>query len=194
MMGGPTYAPSWMAGLSGAWLDTEVTDRHGSVGFEDGLRRMAAWVVAHGKKPNKIMFIGNGGSAGVASHQATDYTRTGGFPALAFNDGARLTCVGNDFGYEEVFRHPIRALANAGDLLVAISSSGQSQNVILAAGAAREIGCAVVTMSAFKSDNPLRSCGDLNFWVPTDRYGFAEIGHLALCHTVLDGLMTKELS
>ena len=76
------------------------------------------------KRGCKMMFIGNGGSAAIASHMAIDFTKNGGMPALCFNDGAALTCLGNDFGYEEVFAGQLRAHARKGDVLFAISSSG----------------------------------------------------------------------
>lgn len=135
---------------------------------------------------NKLMFIGNGGSAGIASHMAIDYSKNGGIRAMAFNDGAALTCLGNDLGYEEVFAKQIDLHARTGDLLVAISSSGKSMNILKAADAARERGCTVYTFSGFTPENPLRNYGDLNFYVDSSEYGFVEITHLALIHSILD--------
>ena len=135
---------------------------------------------------NKLMFIGNGGSAGIASHMAIDYTKNGGLRALAFNDGAALTCLGNDLGYAQVFSKQILMHARPGDLLIAISSSGGSANILAAVGAARERGCAVVTFSGFCADNELRRLGDYNIYVPSHEYGFVEVTHLALIHAILD--------
>ena len=72
------------------------------------------------------MFVGNGGSAGIASHLAIDFSKNGGLRSLAFNDASALTCLGNDLGYENVFAKQIDFHARAGDLLIAISSSGRS--------------------------------------------------------------------
>ena len=135
----------------------------------------------------------NPGSAAVASHQAIDYLRNGGFQALSFNDGALLTCIGNDFGYEQVFSKPISMFAQPGDILIAISSSGTSANILAGVRQAVELGCFSVTLSAFKASNPLRQLGNLNFYVPTQSYGFAEITHLSICHCILDGLMKEFL-
>src|SRR5580692_9341275 len=135
---------------------------------------------------NKIMFIGNGGSAGIASHLAIDFSKNGGLRSLAFNDPAALTCLGNDLGYENVFAKQIDLHARPGDLLMAISSSGKSPNILKAVDVAREKGCAVYTFSGFSPDNPLRTFGDLNFYVNSGEYGFVEITHLALCHSLLD--------
>jgi D-sedoheptulose 7-phosphate isomerase len=135
---------------------------------------------------NKIMFIGNGGSAGIASHLAIDFSKNGGLRAMAFNDSSALTCLGNDLGYENVFAKQIEFHGRAGDLLVAISSSGRSPNILNAVKTARAANCKVVTFSGFTEDNDLRNVGDINFFVRSKEYGFVEVAHLALCHAILD--------
>lgn len=135
---------------------------------------------------NKIMFIGNGGSAGIASHMAIDFSKNGGMRALAFNDSAALTCLGNDLGYDQVFAKQIGLHGRRGDVLVAISSSGRSANILEAVRAARRGGCAVVTYSGFQANNPLRTLGDVNFYIADNEYGFVEVGHVAMIHALLD--------
>jgi D-sedoheptulose 7-phosphate isomerase len=135
---------------------------------------------------NKLIFVGNGGSAAIASHMATDYSKNGGVRSLALNDGSMLTCLGNDLGYDQVFAKQLELHARAGDLVIAISSSGRSPNILNAVNAARDAKCKVVTLSGFTPDNPLRALGDINFYLASDRYGFVEIGHLTICHAVLD--------
>ena len=135
---------------------------------------------------NRIFFIGNGGSAGIASHLATDFSKNGGMRASALNDGAVLTCLGNDFGYEFVFSKQLEWYARPGDVIVAISSSGRSKNILNGATVARERGCVLYTFSGFDANNPLRSLGDVNFFVASHAYGFVEVAHLALLHGVLD--------
>ena len=135
---------------------------------------------------DKLIFVGNGGSAAIASHMATDYSKNGGIRALALNDASMLTCLGNDLGYDRVFAKQVELYARTGDLVIAISSSGRSANILNAVEAARAASCAVVTFSGFTPDNPLRRLGDLNFYVDADRYGFVEIGHLTICHAILD--------
>src|ERR1700722_3219688 len=137
---------------------------------------------------NKLIFVGNGGSAAIASHMATDYSKNGDVRSLALNDSSMLTCLGNDLGYDRVFAKQIELHARAGDLVVAISSSGRSANILNAVEAAVAAGCTVATMSGFTPDNPLRRNGKWNFYVASDRYGFVEIGHLTICHAVLDFL------
>lgn len=142
-------------------------------------------------KGNKVMWIGNGGSAAISSHGAIDYWRTGAIKSVCFNDGALLSCIGNDFGYEAVFEKSIEMFAEPGDLLVAISSSGQSKNIINGIKAAREKGCKVITLSGFLPENPLRTLGDFNFYVPSTHYGHVELTHGMICHSFLDLYMAN---
>lgn len=132
------------------------------------------------------MFIGNGGSAAIASHMANDFTKNAGLPGICFNDGAALTCMGNDFGYEQVFSKQIEFHARPGSVLFAISSSGSSKNILRGVEAARAKGCAVVTMSGFSPSNPLRALGDVNFYLNSSDYGLVEVGHTALIHAVVN--------
>lgn len=179
----------------GALADNfEVTNTKAqSLSFSEGANQAADLVQTQTQDGKKVIFVGNGGSAAIASHQAIDYWRNGGFPAVAFNDGALLTCIGNDFGYEQVFSKSISMFGQSGDVLFAISSSGQSRNILNAVAEGHRVGCHVITLSAFKEDNPLRSSGHINFFVPTLSYGFAEITHLSICHSILDGLMKGAL-
>lgn len=133
-----------------------------------------------------LIFIGNGGSAAIALHQATDFVRTCKIRAFAPLDSALLTCMANDCGYENVFSEPLKILAKKEDLLIAISSSGQSPNILKAVEVVKEISSSVITLSGFKKDNPLRKLGDVNFYVPSDSYRFVESIHLFICNWLLD--------
>jgi D-sedoheptulose 7-phosphate isomerase len=188
------FATDYFHQLASLSESFEVSDNQSlPLSFPEGINRAAAFVYQQTRQQKKVIFIGNGGSAAVASHQAIDYWRNGGFPAISFNDGALLTCISNDFGYEQVFSKPIATFAQPGDVLFAISSSGQSANILEGVRQGAKIGCHLITLSAFKPDNPLRQLGDLNFYVPTMAYGFAEINHLCICHCILDGLMKGAL-
>ena len=137
----------------------------------------------HGKR---VMVIGNGGSAGIAMHTLADYANAGGLKTLDFYGPALLTCMSNDYGYENVFSKPIVMFAEAGDILFAISSSGKSPNIVAAAKKAKELNCAVVTFSGFDADNPLRKLGNINFYTPSTHYGFVELSHQTIIHCILD--------
>lgn len=167
-----------------------VTTREGRIlSLEEGLGQALEAIRGCAATGQTLMFIGNGGSAAIASHQAVDYWKNGGVRAVAFNDASLLTCIGNDYGYDRVFAEPIRRFADPGDLVVAISSSGASPNILRGIEAARERGCRLVTLSGFDGTNPLRGRGDLNFYVPSHSYGIVEVTHLGLLHALLDELM-----
>jgi D-sedoheptulose 7-phosphate isomerase len=138
---------------------------------------------------NKIMIIGNGGSAGVASHLSIDFWKNGNIKAMTFNDASILTCISNDYSFEDVFQVPIRQFAVEGDIVICISSSGESENILRGSIAAREMGCHVITCSGFSPDNALRKTGDLNFFVPAYSYGFVETLHQLIIHSFLDAKM-----
>lgn len=167
-----------------------ITDKHGSVmRAEDGFKQYVHNVQLINNSSNKLIFIGNGGSAGVASHLSIDHTKNGQIRAIAFNDSATITCLANDYSYEDVFSKQIEYYAYKNDILIAISSSGQSKNILKAVKTARMLGCKVFTYSGFNMNNPLRLLGDLNFYINSKSYGFIEIAHLSLCHAMLDYIM-----
>lgn len=173
--------------LAGLIRGADATDAAGaSLPLEAAFEEVREAAHAAHDAGNKIVFIGNGGSAGIASHLAIDFSKNGGLRALAFNDPSALTCLGNDLGYENVFAKQLDFHARPGDLLIAISSSGRSPNILAAVKMARTRGCRVVTFSGFDIGNELRRTGDVNFYVRSREYGFVEVAHLALCHAVLD--------
>ena len=133
-------------------------------------------------------FIGNGGSAGIALHMTVDFLKNGRMRTCDMLNPTVLTCLGNDFGYEYVFSKQLEIMARTGDLLVAISSSGESKNILNAVAAAREKHCHVITLSGFKPDNTLSKLGDLNVYVPSMRYGAVESVHNMILQDVVDSL------
>lgn len=141
----------------------------------------------------KIMVASNGGSAGIAMHTLEDYATAGGLRIADFYGPAMLTCIANDYGYEHVFAKQIEMFAEPGDMLFAISSSGKSPNILLAADAAKGRGCVVVTFSGFEANNPLRIMGRVNFYTPSTHYGFVELSHQTLIHCILDLFIRKKI-
>ncbi|HEX4507880.1 MAG TPA: SIS domain-containing protein [Alphaproteobacteria bacterium] len=167
--------------------DAAVTDIDGRpLTVDQGFGRVSQMGHAAHDAGNKLIFLGNGGSAGIASHLAIDFSKNGGMRSLAFNDAAALTCLGNDLGYENVFASQLDFHARPGDLLIAISSSGMSQSILRAVDTARLRGCGAVTLSGFTEDNALRLLGDVNFYIRSSSYGFVEVAHMTLCHAILD--------
>ena len=185
---------SYLKGLGNLLITIQVTaENNAAFTLAEGIEKATDLILAQSSSGHKIIFIGNGGSAAIASHQAMDYWRNGGMPAIAFNDSSLLTCISNDFGYQQVFAKPIEMFAQAGDVLIAISSSGRSENILNGVRAARDKGGKVITMSGFAPDNPLRRAGSLNFYVPSLSYGYVEISHLTLSHCILDFIVAKGL-
>lgn len=134
----------------------------------------------------KLILVGNGGSAAVANHEALDFWNAGKIRAIAFTSAAHLTCLSNDYGYENVYSKSIEMFADAGDILIAISSSGNSENILNAVKAARVKQCKIITFSGFAANNPLRKKGDLNFYLRSNSYGHVEVGHLSIIHYLTD--------
>lgn len=133
-----------------------------------------------------LYFIGNGGSAGIAVHMAADFQKTGDFRTRTFYDPSLITCMANDYGFEHVFSMPLELYAQPGDVLVAISSSGNSMNIVNAAETAKKCHCKVVTLTGFSADNKLNSIGDLNIHVPSFAYGIVESIHNLMLQQVMD--------
>ena len=98
----------------------------------------------------------------------------------------------NDYGYENVFSNIIKHTLKPKDVLIAISSSGQSENIIAAVKAAKNNDSIVITFSGFKQDNKLRTSGDINFWSNSDDYGIVEIAHQFILHNIADRIKTKQ--
>jgi D-sedoheptulose 7-phosphate isomerase len=122
----------------------------------------------------------------MASHMAADFSKNCGCRAMAFNDVALMTAVSNDIHYEDCFAIPLARFANLGDILITVSSSGNSPNILNSIQRARSIDMKVITVSGMNPDNSSRGMGDLNFWIPADTYGLVEASHQALLHCWLD--------
>ncbi len=166
---------------------TETTNEFGeNVELEEALKRLAAWAAEAHVEGNKVVFIGNGGSSAIASHMAVDWSKNGGVRSLAFNDAAMLTCLSNDYGYQNVFAKQLEYHGRKGDVAVIVSTSGRSLNILASVDAARQVGCrAIVTLSGMNPNNTLRQRGTLNFYVPCIEYGLVELSHISLLHSIV---------
>lgn len=189
-MNSNTYAADYFRELSELSEQMTAHDEQGEdLGFSAGILRFAEMTLACRDRGGTVYFIGNGGSSGIVSHMAADFTKNGRIPALTFTDNSLLTCLSNDLGYENVYSEPIKIIAKAGDMLIAVSSSGQSDNILNAVAAAKDKGMDVVTLSGFQANNPLRGTGDLRFYVPSSKYGYVECLHQSVIHCALDFIM-----
>lgn len=156
-----------------------------------GFQRWTDYTLEVRKARKTVFLIGNGASASMASHVAADLAKNAQVRTEVFSDLSLITALANDMGYENVFVEPLRRRMCAGDMLVAISSSGQSPNVIKAAREAVNLGGIVVTISAMEPDNALRLLGDINFYVPAKTYGMAETCHAAILHYWIDQTISR---
>ena len=138
-----------------------------------------------------IYYFGNGASASMASHFAADMAKTGGVRTMVFSDLSLLTAVANDLSYEDVYAEPLRWYMKREDMVVAISSSGNSPNIVRAVIQAKKLGGTVITISAMNEDNAIRKLGDLNFYVGAKTYGLAETAHAAVLHFWTDLVESK---
>ncbi|MDO8527414.1 MAG: SIS domain-containing protein [Deltaproteobacteria bacterium] len=137
----------------------------------------------------KIIFIGNGGSAAMASHCAVDFTKNAGVRCINFNEADLITCFANDFGYEKCFQKALEFYADAGDVVVLVSSSGKSANILRAGEYAKEAGLTLVTLTGFGADSPLAALGNINLSLNSRAYNVIEMVHqiwlLAICDLII---------
>ncbi len=154
-----------------------------------------ATIIQVREQGGKLMLAGNGASASIASHLATDFAKHGRIRAMAFNDANLITALGNDCGYENWIAKAVDIYADPQDILVLISSSGKSPNVVKAAHRAKELGLYVAAFTGFAKGNPLGSAADINFWVESRAYNIIECTHMILLAGVVDMLIgTSEYS
>tara|TARA_Y100001970_G_C14058608_1_gene762954 strand:- start:510 stop:1067 length:558 start_codon:yes stop_codon:yes gene_type:complete len=152
----------------------------------DDLIKVADLAKKTSKLNRKIIIAGNGGSAAMASHVSVDFTKVGKIRTINFNEADLLTCFANDYGYESVFEKAVEFYGDEKDMLILISSSGNSQNVVNAAKRAKTLGLSVVTLTGFKSDNQLRKLGDINLWVDCKSYNIVEMTHHIMLLSIVD--------
>ena len=169
--------------LSEFMMTIEVTDHLGvQLPLDEGTNQAAGMISQVRSADRKVLLAGNGGSAAIASHAQNDLCSTSGVRAMVFTEQPLLTALSNDYGYGSVFERCVTLWAEPGDLMVTVSSSGKSENIIRGLQAARERNCRLITLSGFSPDNPSRQLGDLNFYVPCSVYGIVESAHTALVH------------
>ena len=150
-------------------------------------------VLVNTKKNNaKIMIFGNGGSAAIASHVSIDLTKNANLRSVNFNEADLITCFANDYGYERWVEKAIDFYADDNDVLILISSSGKSQNMINACKAARNKKISkIITFTGHENNNPLSKLGDINLWIDSKAYNFVENTHQVWLLTIVDLIIGK---
>lgn len=160
--------------------------------YEEGMSWLVKQFLIVKEAGGKVFFIGNGGSAAIASHMTADFMKNGRMKTYSLYDNAVITCMGNDYGYEYVFSKTLDFLLEEGDLLVAISSSGNSQNIINAVDVADRKKAKVVTLSGFGVDNKIYARGEVNVHVPISEYGVVESVHNLILQQVVDEILKRD--
>ena len=144
------------------------------------------------KAGGTIFIVGNGGSASIASHAAIDLTKAANITATTFNEGSLLTCFANDYGYEYWVEKALEFYAKKDDMVILISSSGQSKNIINGARKAKKMGLPLITFSGFSPKNQLREMGDVNLWIDSSKYNIVEIVHQTWILSVIDNIIQNK--
>ena len=165
----------------------EISNQLNKVNIDD-LLNVKMLIKELKKNGGKILIAGNGGSHAIASHLSVDFTKACSVPALAFSDPSLISCLANDFSYEEALAKFIGAFAKPIDLVILISSSGNSKNIILGAKAAKKCGAKTVIFSGFSPDNKISHIGDVRVHIPVRHYNIVENVHQILLTSIVDDL------
>lgn len=173
---------------------TVITNAEGqeASSYEEGMELLVQAFLRAKHDGSKVFFAGNGGSAAIAIHMTADFMKNGGMRTCSLYDSSVVTCLGNDYGYEEVFSRQLEALMSEKDLLVAVSSSGNSMNIVNAVETAKKKKGEVVTFSGFRPDNRIRRMGDYNVYVGIEHYGIVESVHNLLLQQAVDTILERD--
>ena len=155
------------------------------------LEKIANLIIQASKTSNKVISVGNGGSASIASHLTVDFINAAKIKAINFNESSIITCFSNDYGYENWVAKALDCYAGAGDVVILISSSGQSNNMLIGANKAKSINANIITLSGFLEDNPLRKLGFVNLWVDSKEYNIVEMTHHIWLLAIVDYIIVK---
>ncbi|GFI46390.1 phosphoheptose isomerase [Lachnospiraceae bacterium] len=160
--------------------------------YEKAIQLLLNVFLRHKERESQLFFLGNGGSCAIASHMTADFMKNGGMNTYSLYDNAVTTCMGNDYGYEYIFSRPMEFLVKEGDLVVAISSSGNSRNIINGIATAGKKNAEIITFTGFSPDNKARQMGDVNLYVPCGKYGIVESIHNLILQQIVDMIMEKD--
>jgi len=135
---------------------------------------------------NTIFIVGNGGSSSIASHVSVDFAKSANVKSATFNNVNLITCFANDYGYENWVKEAIKTYCNVNDLLILISSSGTSKNIVNAATYCKENNIDFITLSGFSKNNELSKLGNINFFVNSEEYNYIEMTHHIILLSIVD--------
>jgi D-sedoheptulose 7-phosphate isomerase len=172
-------------------LSLSVTDTNGhDIDTDTAFKQLQNYALGVHERRKTIYFIGNGGSASIANEASANLAANTGIHTETFFNFALLTSIASESGYDEIFAEPIRKRMVAGDMLVAISSSGEPKNIIYAVREAQKIGGIVCTLSAINPKNTLKSLGTINFYIPSEKSKIANLGHMEIMNYWIDQMIS----
>lgn len=182
-------ANHWLESLNQVLCDTKNRLVGIDTSFDEAARGVQRMFKQAQKEDRSIYWVGNGGSSAICSHLSQDVFNKLKIRSHYFNDSSLMTCMANDFGYENVYARILTLYARKGDILIAISSSGNSQNILNAVGVAKEKSMQVISLSGMRESNKLwASKSDVAFFLDSDLYGIVEVGHEAILHGIIETL------
>ena len=191
-MGSPL---NWLDELNRKIKSTKCRIHQKASSFTDGLAKATTLLKTAIDDKTTVFWVGNGGSSAICSHLAQDVLNKLEIKSLYFGDTSLMTCMANDFGYKEVYARPLKSFVKKNDILIAISSSGNSDNILSSVKLAKDKGLNIISLSGMKEDNKLfNSSCDVSFFVPSNLYGIVETSHEAILHGVIEALWLQKTS
>ncbi len=155
--------------------------------FDTSLIDKSVELILDCKKNNgKVYVVGNGGSSSIASHVSVDLAKVSNIPSDTFNNTNLITCFANDYGHDNWIKEAIKAYTSQNDILILISSSGTSKNILNAAQYCKDNTISLITLSGFNTDNPLTQLGNVNIHIPSNKYNFIEMAHHIILVSIVD--------
>ena len=176
---------------------THYFENYSNLLFNDAvykqLQKFAQFLKSTRNKGARLIFAGNGASSSISSHAALDFTKQGKIEALTFSDPVLSSAYSNDFGFENALKEIFNSYRKEGDVVILVSTSGNSPNIVNLALRAREIGHTVVSFTGKSNSNKLKKNSDIAFWVDSYAYNIVENVHMIWLGYLIDCLVGKEV-
>ena len=190
----PKTEKAWLTNLADTLNSVVCHDVSGQqIEFSAACDKVRDLILAVRAEGRRIYWVGNGGSAALCSHLSQDFFNKLKVRSQVFSDHAQNTCLANDFGYEHAYRIQVERFVEKGDLLIAVSSGGNSKNILNSVEQARSQGARIVALSGFGADNKLRQQKvDVSFYLNSNLYGIVEVGHECIIHSILETTWLRE--
>ena len=160
--------------------------------FDTSLIDQSVELIDNCKRNNgKVFIVGNGGSSSIASHVSVDFAKVANIQSETFNNANLITTFANDYGHDNWICEAIKAYLQKNDILILISSSGTSKNIVNAANYCKNNNIELITLSGFNSINPLSKLGDVNIHINSQNYNFIEMSHHIILLSIVDIFVEK---